>query len=168
MEKIAKLNKTAAFELFRTVLTGDEDYADWQTRIENRFRYEHPEQWFTYEVTDDQDAPIGFVIFSKSRAKLISWKNKFASVSHKLDTSNSLQLVYAYVKPNFRGEGKTSELLSKIFAELGQSPVNVYVHTHDRDRIAFWERMQFRKVLQLTDVHSEFHYYGVLELGPEI
>ncbi len=138
------------FEEVVKIISDDPKYRHFIDRIEKDFSdSKHkgiPVAMHAYFVKEGEDS-IGFCILSLSPLKMRQWEKTFkeegwVTPNFHVDIS-SFELMYLYIKPEFRRKGKAMELFNKVIRRskaLGIKSIYAYVSDTDNAALEFYRK----------------------------
>ena len=132
------------------IISDDPKYRHFIDRIKKDFNDSKqkgiPVAMHAYFIKED-DKSIGFCILSLSPLKMRQWEKTFreegwVKQDFQIDIS-SFELMYLYIKPEFRRKGKATELFNKVIRRskaLGIKSIYAYVSDTDNAALEFYRR----------------------------
>lgn len=150
------------FRQIEQILINDKKHSHFLERIKKDFSsyQKRPPTDFEFFFVREKAKFIGFSIIASSPLKIKEWEKVFkeegwAGDDFRIDPL-ALELVYMYVRPEFRRKGKGSELLNKallLAKSKGASALYTYVSEKTGERaLEFYKK---RGAITIRDFSSE-------------
>lgn len=147
-------------KIIAEVVGGDKTYSHFVKRINKEFEtaeVEHTSQVKTiFENLNDQI--IGFCLLGASPSKMSVWNEIFieegwVDKNFKIE-SDSFELMYMYIKPEFRNKGYGKNLLQKAFdyaKNRSAGQMFAYVSDNSESSLSFYRSMNANTIADLSD-----------------
>ncbi|MDD5416188.1 MAG: GNAT family N-acetyltransferase [Candidatus Daviesbacteria bacterium] len=149
------------FEEVVKIIGDDPKYRHFIDRIKKDFDdSEHkgiPVAMHAYFIKEGKES-IGFCILSLSPLKMRRWEKTFIEEDWKtqnfqIDIS-SFELMYLYIKPEFRRKGKATQLFNKVIKRskvLGIKSIYAYVSDTDNAALEFYRKSGAKIIHDFSD-----------------
>jgi len=142
------------------IVGGDDTYRHFVHRINKEFDTADSDRNSRVKVLfeDENDEHVGFCVIGISPSKMRTWSEMFKDEGwvdgdFKIDPS-SHELMYMYIKPEFRSKGLGKKLLRKAFTHAKDNNAkNIYAYVSDNSdySLKFYKQMSANVVKDLSD-----------------
>ena len=143
------------------IVGGDDQYRHFVHRINKEFETSDQERNSHVYVIFAEDAKavrIGFSVIGYSPAKMRVWNKVFKEEGwvdgHFAMDPAPYELMYMYIKPNFRNKGFGSDLFKKVLNFTKEGKVKeIYSYVSDRNphALSFYKKMKAEVIQDLSD-----------------
>lgn len=129
-------------QIIASIVGGDDTYAHFVHRINKEFENSDIERNSKVHVILAADN-IGFAVIGYSPVKMSLWEKVFieeewVKPDFKIDYENSYELMYMYIRPEYRGVGNGNKLFDQIVNFSHKNSIkDIYAYVSDRDNKAF-------------------------------
>ena len=143
------------------IVGGDKTYAHFIKRINKEFDISDEDRrsqiYILLEETKDQK--IGFCVIGFSPTKMKTWQKIFteegwAPDNFSIDTDMCFELMYMYIKPEFRNLGYGNRLFKKVLTfskRKGAKEIHAYVSDRNDTALKFYLKQKAITISNLSD-----------------
>ncbi len=139
----------------------DNTYKHFFRRINKEFEVADEERNANIYVlyAEDGDEKIGFCVIGYSPTKMRTWERIFkeegwVANNFSINTKTSFELMYMYVKPEYRRQGHGKELFTKAIGftkEKGAKEIYAYVGNKDNSALMFYQKQKAITIRDFSD-----------------